>query len=221
MLLQKFQQLSLAFSLALIALILMLVWTNIAYADSPGDLDVTFGGTGIVTVPLEQGGEHAGYAIAVHPTNNKIVITGVGNNASKSYVVVARYNSDGTLDSSFNGTGVVTTSLGTDRIGGLDVAIQSNGKIVVAGLAADIGGNDSEFALLRYNNNGTLDTTFSSTGIVTTPLGGNDDAGFSVALQPDGKIVVAGMEGDVPLTNFAVVRYLGGERAYLPVILKN
>jgi uncharacterized delta-60 repeat protein len=119
------------------------------------------------------------------------------------------------------GTGVVTTSLGNAWIGGLGVAIQSNGKIVVVGPATDESISGYDFVMLRYHNNGSLDTTFSSTGIVTTPLGGNYDTAFSVDLQSDGKIVVAGMEGDVSLTNFAVVRYLGGERAYLPVVLKN
>lgn len=189
-----------------------------------GTLDTTFNTTGIATVPLGSG-ENLGYAVDVQPQNNKIVVTGVDNTGSDPRVVVARFNSDGQLDASFNSTGIVTTSLENGGIGGIDVAVQSNEKIVVAGTAVDNSTNNYDFALLRYNSNGTLDTGLNSTGIITTPLSGNYDVGFSVALQADGKIVVAGLEGAIPTTspssNFAVVRYLGSERSYLPIILKN
>ncbi|MBI4770572.1 MAG: hypothetical protein HY784_09250 [Chloroflexi bacterium] len=78
-------------------------------------------------------------------------------------------------------------------------AVQSDGKIVVAGQS------DGDFALARYNANGSLDTTFSTDGKVTTAIG-SYDTGNALALQPDGKIVVAGQsDGD-----FAVARYLDG-----------
>ena len=90
----------------------------------------------------------------------------------------------GDLDTTFGASGIVITDFGSTD-GGHDVAIQSDGKIVV------VGGSGGEFALARYNINGTLDTTFDADGLVTTTIGAFAEAG-AVAIQSDGKIVVAG-----------------------------
>jgi len=144
-----------------------------------GDLDTTFNGTGIVTTTVAGESIH-GMDMVVQP-DGKIVIVGYGLG-----IVVARYNSNGSLDTSFNGTGMVTTPGGS----GYAVALQPDGKIVVAGDASN--GNDYDFAVVRYNTDGSLDTTFNGTGGVTTPIGASNDFGFGIALQPDGKIVVVG-----------------------------
>jgi len=94
------------------------------------------------------------------------------------------------LDSTFSGDGIQTTAIGTSDDYGNSVAIQSDGKIVVAGSSKN--GTNYDFALTRYNSDGTLDSTFSGDGIQTTAIGAGDDYGPSVALQSDGKIVVAG-----------------------------
>jgi serralysin len=86
------------------------------------------------------------------------------------------------------------------------VAVQSNGRIVVAGLAASAHGDDAfdeDFALARYDRRGRLDTTFGGDGRVTTDTGGGNDGAQAVALQADGRIVAAGTPG------FTLVRYLG------------
>src|SRR5205823_5199649 len=124
---------------------------------------------------------------------------------------VARYNADGSLDTTFGSGGTVTTNFGPgatyDDADG--VAIQSDGKIVVAG-TCNRGGSDNVFAVARYNADGSLDSTFGSGGTVTTDfgLGGSDDSAYAVALQPDGKIVAAGATylGGVP-GDFALARY--------------
>ena len=112
---------------------------------------------------------------------------------------LARYNSNGTLDSAF-GTGgkVKTTFADFDYVGAL--ALQSDGKIVAAGMT--VVNFSPNFAVARYNSNGTLDTTFGSGGKAMTDFGA-DDRAYSVALQADGKIVAAGMIG----TNFALARH--------------
>ena len=96
----------------------------------------------------------------------------------------------------------------TDFFGGGDianaVAVQPDGKIVVAGFANDASNSDSDFALARYNPDGTLDTSFGSAGIVTTDLGTQSDDARALAIQPDGRIVVAGTAGE----DIALVRYL-------------
>jgi len=118
--------------------------------------------------------------------------------------VVARYNADGSLDPSF-GTfaGVQLTSVsGTDH--GAGIALQPDGKIVAVGATYE------DFLLARYNPNGSPDPTFSDDGTQTTDFGESAGAG-GVALQPDGKIVVAGAaaSGGGP-SGFALARYEGG-----------
>ncbi len=88
------------------------------------------------------------------------------------------------------------------------MAVQSDGKIVVAGFSYN--GNNSYFALARYNANGTLDTSFDGDGKLTTAFGASGDEGNSVAVQSDGKIVVAGFSNNGINNDFALARYEGG-----------
>jgi uncharacterized delta-60 repeat protein len=111
----------------------------------------------------------------------------------------------GSLDLSFGTGGIVTTDFGSSADLGNSVAIQTDGKLVVAGYSI-IGTND-EFALVRYTTNGALDLTFGTGGIVTTDFGGFDDQGQSVAIQTDGKLVVAGFSDNGDTRYFALVRY--------------
>ena len=83
------------------------------------------------------------------------------------------------------------------------VAVQPDGKIVVAGLAATVAGQITDFALVRYNPDGTLDQSFGNHGIVTTDIGG-DDVAVALAIQADGKIVAAGTAGE----HIALARYM-------------
>ncbi len=103
---------------------------------------------------------------------------------------VARYNTDGSLDSSFDTDGKVITAIGSSNDYVRSVAIQSDGKIVAAGYSYN--GSNFDFAVARYNTNGSLDSSFDTDGKVTTAIGSSDDYSYSVAIQSDGKIVVAG-----------------------------
>jgi len=163
-----------------------------------GDLDVIFGTGGKIITDF--GGTDQGNAIALQK-DGKIVVAGTSINN----FAVARYNTDGSLDSTFGTGGKVITDFGKDDLGQA-VALQKNGKIVVAG-TSDAGG-DNDFAIARYNTDGSLDLTFGAGGQVTTDFGGENDFGNAVVLQKDGKIVVAGRsdtggEG----FDFAVARY--------------
>lgn len=201
-------------------------FTVVRYTTS-GSLDVTFNGTGIVTTTI--GANSGVHSTAIQP-DGKIVVSGLsgGTSPGKLTFAIARYNSDGSLDSNFNSAGVVTTTLGPFPSGlgtcecFTSVALQQNGKIVVAGITNSgtdpLFGYDLDFVVVRYNHDGSLDTTFKSSGVVTTSLGTIFDWGEAVAIQSNGKIVVAGSSGD----NTAIVRYLGDPiSAYLPTILKN
>ena len=119
---------------------------------------------------------------------------------------MARYLSNGTLDTTFSGDGRVTTEF-EDYAGAWAIALQPDGKIVVAGSTYNLSTSRNAFALARYKANGTLDTTFGGTGQVTTEIG-NSDVALAVALQLNGKIVVAGHTQDDTGQDYALARYL-------------
>jgi uncharacterized delta-60 repeat protein len=119
---------------------------------------------------------------------------------------LARYHPDGTLDPTFGSGGVVTTDFAgsVDRVEGL--AVQPDGKLVAAGQAFSGAGLD--FALARYNSDGTVDASFGSGGKVTTDLAGGDDAGFfSVAVLAGGKLLALGSGATGTGQDFTLVRY--------------
>ena len=159
---------------------------------APGDLDTSFDGDGKVTT---EGILGVVSAVAIQ-SDGKIVAAGASNNA----VTLFRYNSNGTLDTTFSGDGKVTTAVGT-RNSAHTVAIQSDGKIVVAGNS--LSGDFLRILLLRYNSNGSLDTTFSGDGIVTIDFSEDNEFATALAIQSDGKIVAAGQGGGA---SFLVLR---------------
>jgi len=171
--------------------------------NSDGSLDTTFSGDGKLTTAI--GIDAAASCVALQP-DGKIVVAGYTFNGSTDDFVVVRYNSDGSLDSSFAGTGIVITNFGNSHDVGYGIALQPDGKIVVAGTSGS-SLYSSFFALARYNINGSLDTTFSGDGLVTTQIGFEDDWGYSVALQPDGKILVAGDSWYGDGYHFTLARY--------------
>jgi len=171
--------------------------------DTDGNLDATFNGTGKVTTPIGSSNDSA-FAVAIQ-SDEKIVIAGDSNNGADIDFAVVRYDTDGSLDTTFNGTGVVTTGIGSSDDEAFAMALQSDGKIVAAGDSSS--GANIDFAVVRYNTNGSLDTTFNGTGKVTTPIGSSEDEAFAVAIQSDEKIVAAGESNNGTDVDFAVVRY--------------
>jgi uncharacterized delta-60 repeat protein len=140
--------------------------------------------------------------------DGKIVVAGYAAVGRAAQIALVRYNVDGSLDKSFNGTGKVITAVGDGDCKGEGLALQSDGKIVVAGYSFNPSGKDrAEFTVLRYNPHGTLDSGFGESGKVTTGIGGNSHSANSVALQEDGKIVVAGYTIAPGNNDFAVARY--------------
>jgi uncharacterized delta-60 repeat protein len=148
-----------------------------------------------------------GKSLAVQ-TDGKIVVAGYAGVGRADQIALVRYNADGSLDKSFNGTGKIITAVGDGDCHGEGLALQSDGKIIVAGYSFNPSGkNRAEFTVLRYNGDGTLDTGFGKSGKVTTQIGGNSDSANSVALQSDGKIVVAGYTFAPGNNDFAIARY--------------
>ena len=153
-----------------------------------GIVDSSFGTGGKVTTDF--GGSSSAYALAIQADGKLVAAGGALNDFA-----LARYNSDGSLDSGFGTGGKVTTDFGGSS-GATALAIQADGKLVAAGVAGD------DFALARYNPNGSLDPNFGIGGKVTTDFGGSDRAN-ALAIQADGKLVTAGVAGD----HFALARY--------------
>ena len=196
---------------------LLAVWTVTGWAAPPpgaGDLDATFGIGGMVTTDFP--GSDIAEALAIQ-ANGRIVVAGQScAGAAGCDFAVARYLSTGLLDGTFGTGGKVTTDFGASYDQAQAVALQADGKIVVAGFqcpGAPSGcplGSDLDFALARYNPNGSLDATFGIGGRVTTDFsGGSDDRGYGVAVQADGDIVVAGRTCSGSTCDFALARYGG------------
>ncbi len=140
-----------------------------------------------------------------------IAVAGCGAGGAGTNVTVNGGGTSGSLDATFGTGGKVTTDTSSQTNGGDGVfalAIQSDGKIVAAGLASD-GGINSDFAVVRYNTDGSLDSTFGTGGKETTTITGGSDSAYALGIQSDGKIVAAGSANDGSHNvDFAVVRYL-------------
>ena len=176
--------------------------TLTAKTDAIGVLDTSFNSVGYVVDSNASGGDSydEGKAVAID-AQGRIVVTGMSaNDNSNGDMVIWRYKSDGTLDQTFNGTGYVISS---DLLGGVEddegmaVAVDANGKIVVAGFSNN--GSNDDMVIWRYNEDGTVDTSFNNTGYVfhDGAAGGNGyDYANALALDANGKIVVAGVSED-------------------------
>lgn len=172
----------------------------LARYNTNGALDATFGNGGKVVTYVSDYGDNA-YAIAVQP-DGKIVVAGacliVTNN-----VCLARYNANGVLDATFGTDGIASPFINILDNYANALAIQPDGKLVVAGYCYRLGGSGPEFCLARLSANGDLDPTFGSAGVVLSDLSTFDDIARALALQPDGKILVAGSCSDT----FCLARY--------------
>ncbi len=182
---------------------LLLTAAITSQATPPGQLDTTFGTNGMVITQVTPNAVPSYVNGVAIQTDGKIVTVGFGLTATDNAFTVVRYNQNGSLDSTFNGTGISTAVVGTPNA----VAIQTDGKIIVVGHNANPANLD--FRVVRFNANGTLDAAFDGDGEVTTPIGDGYDVAYAVAIQTDGKIVVSGRSDSNPVfvTSFAIVRY--------------
>jgi len=181
----------------------------LARYNSDGSLDQSFGSGGTVKTHFSGSGNTGSTATsAALQTDGKLVVGGYykKNDRTPHQFAVARYNSDGTLDSAFGQAGKAMTRLGLGDAYSFGIAIQSNGRIVLAGYSSTT--LDHDFSLVGYTANGTVDPAFGNGGFVTTDFAGaTDDIAYAMTLQSDGKLVVAGRTGEYPENDFAVARY--------------
>jgi uncharacterized delta-60 repeat protein len=173
-----------------------------------GSLDHGFGEDGIVLADPTPTYDD-GLGIGVEPDGQIVVTGGAGFDGPNERIVVLAYQPNGSLDPTFGGDGMVFTDLTPKGDVAYGLAIQGDGKIVVAGGAAKEEGKDpKKFALVRYERDGSLDTSLGGDGTVITDVTPYDDLAYSVAIAPDGTIVAAGLaESYGPAPQVAVVRY--------------
>src|SRR5438552_14593820 len=179
-----------------------------------GDLDPTFGTGGQVMTDFSRSTDIAN-AVALQPDGKLVVVgqTYENNDYNGEDFAVARYNTDGTLDTTFGVNGKVRTDFPGLAAVASSVLVQPDGKILVAGGAFPNFTFLGDFELVRYNPNGSLDTSFGSGGIVTTSFPGQGSYAFALALQSDGKIIAAGTDfvnfssEDSSNTDFGLERY--------------
>ena len=174
-----------------------------------GSLDTTFDNDGFAITPIGAANEDEAFAMAIQ-TDGKIILAGQTLNGTTFDIAVVRYNANGSLDTTFDTDGIVTTPIGAGSELVRSIALQTDGKIVVAGQSFN--GTNNDIAVVRYNPNGSLDTTFdgnsgTGNGIVTTAAGSGNDFGYSVVIQTDGKIVVAGYYFGSTNNDVLLIRY--------------
>jgi uncharacterized delta-60 repeat protein len=199
---------------------------ELARFNANGTLDTTFDATGpnpgtVISTFATTTNEVRG--LAIYPSTGadtadygKLLaagsISGNPGGTNDAQPALARYNADGTPDTTFGQSGQVVTPLPNSGGDVYAVAIQADGKIIAAGQIAGTG--QWQFGLLRYNTNGSLDTSFGNGGIVQTPPanGTNNSEGRAVAIQADGRIVVAGktFNSGTGSSYFMTARYLAG-----------
>lgn len=174
--------------------------------DSRGDLDRGFGADGLVVTPAAPGGSRVEAVVAT--PDNGLLVAGSGRfdqPVASMRFVVARYLSDGRLDSSFGSGGIVTTDLG-GAASATSVVRQADGRVVAGGLDRGLAG---DLLLARYRDDGVLDQSFGSGGIVVTDPGGAPDpaAAVALALAPGGAILAARTGGAADACGVVLLRH--------------
>src|SRR5919197_2485415 len=171
--------------------------------NADGSLDQTFGNNGSVQTTF--GDSAAEGNDVVLQADGKIVVvgfTGAGSYSSLNNFALVRFNPDGSLDQSFGVGGTVKSASGVAT----SVALLADGKLLVGG-TYDPGTSGHRFMLARYNTNGTLDTTFGTSGITRTTIGTGDAFSFGIGLLSDGRIVLAGYSETTQDHDFTLACY--------------
>lgn len=176
----------------------------LARYNADGSLDGSFGGTGTVVTPVGRSGNGGATAVRVQ-RDGKIIVGGFTIDNNNYDFSLVRYNTNGSLDPNFGVGGKVTTQIDIGNESIYDLVLQGDGKIVVVGYSNVL---NSDFAIARYNTNGALDTFFGQNGLKVFGIAQSFDFAYAVALQWDGKIVVAGGNLNGTRYDFALARLL-------------
>lgn len=178
-------------------LLLLMIPTFVSYAQS-GVLDTTFGNNGIVTTVIT--GSYNLAHTSVVQADGKILVAGEAGEPTPMQVAIARYNTDGTLDTSFGNSGTLLIQVGPFRSYARSIALQADGKIVIGAYTYD--DIAADFAVIRLLADGTLDNSFGNNGITIADAGSHDIVDAMILLN-DGKILLAGNN----YTDFLAARF--------------
>ncbi len=180
--------------------------TNMDFAlarySSLGTIDPTFDSDGLVVTDFS-GNDDYGLSL-VQQSDGKLILCGYSEGGATIDIVLARYNTDGSLDNSFDADGKRVIDVGASDEWAYGVTLQSDGKIVIAGVHNN---GDNNVLVIRLNSDGTNDTSFDTDGIVITDGGASYEGGYALAMQSDGKIIVAGYSDGGPTDDFFIARY--------------
>ncbi|MBG9389182.1 calcium-binding protein [Caenimonas aquaedulcis] len=186
--------------------------TVVARYNPDGSLEPSFGynGTGWQGANVGPVGRDRPSAIAMQADGKFVVAATISTTGSGDDIAMLRFNHDGTVDPTFGNSGWVKTSISNtgnlnDRVSGM--LIQPDGKIVLAGFTRSAGAGNNDFLLVRYNQDGSLDTSFDGDGKVITAFNSGADAAVRVLMQPDGKLLAIGNATIGGSTQFAIARY--------------
>ncbi len=178
----------------------------VARYDTLGHLDPDFGNGGKVTTDIA-GDRDYGLGMAIDK-NDKIIVAGEAKTTVGNQLALVRYNTDGTLDTGFDGDGKTTTLINGYSLNGssASVVLQNDGKIVIACTYYD--GSFSKIGVVRLNDDGSLDDSWGTNGIVQTSIGNYDDEVYGIAIQTDGKILITGYSFfENSMNDFFIARY--------------
>jgi len=176
--------------------------TGNTFTGAIGVLDTSFNSPNGFIIHDIGSSDDYGQTLAIQP-DGKILLGGHCDNGSNLDFCIARFNSNGTLDTTFGSSGKVIQTIDSSNDWGQSLVIQPDGKILLGG---DCGSRRySYFCIARFNSDGTLDTSFGSSGKVIHDIGSSDDwdKGYSLAIQPDGKILL----GDDCSGDFCIARF--------------
>jgi uncharacterized delta-60 repeat protein len=191
----------------------LLTINQVIFAQLPGLPDLKFGKAGKVAYDIGTPAGTRDVPETCFPApDGKILVGGYSDNGNNSDFSIIRINSDGLPDPEFGTDGKVLIPVGPAADFGTALIIDANQKIVFAGYSFTQGISGHDYAIVRLNSDGSLDSTFSGDGITVIPVGEYDDQATSVDIQEDGRIVVAGFSNNEPfefsdtLVDFSAIR---------------
>ncbi len=179
----------------------------VAKLNENGTFDNSFGTNGVVKTALNTGTIDDAFGLEVLADGSTLVC---GFTAQPNYdndMVLLKYSADGTLDGTFGTEGVVTFNPSTYDVG-YDIEMQSDNKILLCGSIANASSGDIDFIVARFTEDGIADYPFGTYGYTASHIGPGQDDANAMALQADGKIVVAGKIMAANNNDLIVARYL-------------
>lgn len=173
--------------------------------DTMGFKDTTFGNGGIAVADFDSSLD-IGYSIALQADGKIIMAGAVSADSTLADFALMRFNTDGSIDSTFGTDGRTRTDFGDSNEEPFYVTVLTNGKILTCGYTDAKG--DKDFALAQYTSNGILDNTFGNNGITVTGFGRSIEHGYKISIQDDGRIVATGYSNNnLNKFDFAIARY--------------